>query len=262
MIRNGMLSGMASILVHCRHETIDDTLKNTRDLLIEQVLMHAHDVKSYTRGRTMQALERLAKSDAIPNKFYVPVIQATVGRLGDKTATVRKAALALLTTLLQHNPFGSHFDANFFEKKRTDALADLEKLLEELNIQTEGAAESELLNEEQKEDLGVGETAEIKEKRLEIQYFESSLEFIVLISEGMQSVVQFMSSSTPSDVLEAVNFITFATEFGFDTARVGLKKMLLLVFNRDPTIREAVVGAVQTLFLSARKDLPKVLCSA
>ena len=85
-----------------------------RDTLIDQVLEHAHDSKSYCRARTLQVfdhadlyllpstlifrsqmkqppndtysswlvqvLERLAKAGAIPNKFYVDVIQATVGR--------------------------------------------------------------------------------------------------------------------------------------------------------------------------------------
>jgi len=34
--------------------------------------------------------------------------------------------------------------------------------------------------------------------------------------------------------------------------------MLLLVFNRDPVIKEAVIGAVEQLFLTAREDLAKV----
>ena len=140
----------------------------------------------------------------------------------------------------------------------SDAKAELEKLREEHNQQTEGAAESELLTEENKEELGVSASPEIQEKELEVAYFEGSIEFIQLMVQGMQSVAEFMSSATASDVLEAVHFITFATEFGFDSGRAGLKRMLLLVFNRDPVIKEAVIGAVEQLFLTAREDLAKV----
>jgi len=50
-------------------------------------------------------------------------------------------------------------------------------------------------------------------------------------------VCQLLSSKLASDVTEAINFFVSAFEFGLLNAMVGVRKMLALIFSREPSIQ-------------------------
>ena len=52
------------------------------------------------------------------------------------------------------------------------------------------------------------------------------------------TVCQLLGSSTNSDVLDAVSFFKTAFQFQVDGALKGVRKMVVLVWNKEQTIRE------------------------
>jgi len=70
-------------------------------------------------------------------------------------------------------------------------------------------------------------------------------------------VSSFLSSSTPSDVSEAINFITGASEFGLAAASVGVRKMLLLIFTKDENIKEAIISAFARIYLQPKEGVDR-----
>jgi len=104
-----------------------------------------------------------------------------------------------------------------------------------------------------------GEQSEaVLAKKHELEYFSSAIQFMKILSDSMDPVCHFLGSNTPTDVSEAINFITIASEFGLSAAAVGIRKMLLLIFSKDSSIRESVISAFERIYLQgADKGIAK-----
>lgn len=55
-------------------------------------------------------------------------------------------------------------------------------------------------------------------------------------------------------VQEAIEFFVTVSQFGVPQALVGIRRMLPLVWSREPGIKEAVVNAYRRLYLSPSGD--------
>jgi condensin complex subunit 1 len=80
------------------------------DLLVERV----HDTSAFTRARVLQTWSAMAEKKAIPLSHWLVVADLGIGRLGDRTASVRKAAMNLLATMLGFNPFAPQLPSAAF----------------------------------------------------------------------------------------------------------------------------------------------------
>ena len=60
-----------------------------------------------------------------------------------------------------------------------------------------------------------------------------------------------MGSKLNTDVLEALEFLATAQEFGLEGAREGVRKALVLVWSAEQTVRDALVATYIRLFLSS-----------
>ncbi|KAI6696898.1 hypothetical protein NL676_017017 [Syzygium grande] len=99
-----------------------------KQAMLEILLERCRDVSAYTRSRVLQVWGELCEEHSVTIGVWNEVANVAAGRLEDKSAIVRKSALNLLITMLQHNPFGPQLRIASFEttlehyKKKLDEL--------------------------------------------------------------------------------------------------------------------------------------------
>ena len=90
---------------------------------------------------------------------------------------------------------------------------------------------------------------------------KTALGFAVQMGGAVGVLCRLLSSSTPSDAIEATGLLVRLRQFGVDGADEGVRRMLGLVFSRDVAVRDAAVEAVDVLFLSGA-DSPVAAAAA
>ncbi|XP_035829509.1 condensin complex subunit 1, partial [Aplysia californica] len=95
--------------------------------------------------------------------------------------------------------------------------------------------------------------AEIAKQQTLVQYLKNSLTFASQVQQCIPVICQLLGSKNSSDVLEAVQFFVTAVQFGVSAAQVGVRRMLVLVWSQEQTVREAVVEAYRTLYLQPKE---------
>lgn len=115
-------------------EDLDENNKDLRENFLDVLEDHVHDVSSYVRSRVLEIWDNLCKERSIPVARQHKVLELAVGRLQDKTATVRKVAVKLLTDMLECNPYAAKFnnqelkEALDLEQSKLDAMVPEEVL--------------------------------------------------------------------------------------------------------------------------------------
>jgi condensin complex subunit 1 len=128
VLRNGVvqvLGHLARDAFDQSEATQDESLANTRDSLLSILEERFHDVHAFTRSKVLQTWQTLVEAKAVPLAFLPSVTRLTCSRLRDKSANVRKNALALLRTLLQYNPYSGDLSESAFKR----SLAAVEQQL-------------------------------------------------------------------------------------------------------------------------------------
>ncbi|KAG6844081.1 hypothetical protein H0H87_009907 [Tephrocybe sp. NHM501043] len=77
------------------------------------------------------------------------------------------------------------------------------------------------------------ETNEMKLLDLRRRYYAEALNFIRLIENCMDPIGELLGSTHKAEVLEAIDFFRVAHEYHFESAKIGLKKMMHLVWTKD-----------------------------
>ena len=83
------------------------------------------------RSHVLQIWGKLCKEKCIPLSRQHSVLELAVGRLRDKSSNVRKAAVQLLTTLLESNPFAAKLGTSDLEIKLKEEEAKLKEMAPE-----------------------------------------------------------------------------------------------------------------------------------
>ena len=87
-----------------------------------------HDVHAHVRSHVLQIWGKLCKEKCIPLSRQHSVLELAVGRLRDKSSNVRKAAVQLLTTLLESNPFAAKLGTMELEIKLKEEETKLKEM--------------------------------------------------------------------------------------------------------------------------------------
>ena len=266
------------------------------DLLVERV----HDVSAFTRARVLQTWSAMAEKKAVPLSHWLVVADLAIGRLGDKSALVRKAAMNLLATMLGFNPFAPQLPSSAFAESLKEYEAKLALMAppepepvavpETIEEGDENAVEEALEGKEQVDAEGEdakdapveGESTEpekapeeqptetfsqpeldggVEAVRTMVAALKTALGFAVQMGGAVGVLCRLLASSTPSDAIEATGLLVRLRQFGVDGADEGVRRMLGLVFSRDVSIRDAAVEAVDVLFLSGA-DSPVAAAAA
>lgn len=218
-----------------------------KQAMLEILLERCRDVSAYTRSRVLQVWAELCEEHAISIGLWNEVAVVASGRLEDKTAMVRKSALNLLITMLQHNPFGPQLRVAVFE-------ATLEKFKEKLHVmepsntsddtyeadnlhagsaveQGESVSDSCLTfsEEQQGEAAAIPEIGNLEQTRALVASLESGLRFSQCITSLMPTLVQLLASSSATDVENTILLLMRCRQFQIDGSDASLRRMLPLV---------------------------------
>ena len=248
------------------------------DLLVERV----HDTSAFTRARVLQTWSSMAEKKAVPLSHWLVVADLAIGRLNDKAALVRKAAMNLLATMLGFNPFAPQLPSTAFAQSLKEYEAKLAAMKPPEPAEDEEEARPETI-EEGDEEKPADEEKDAKEDapvpaeeptpsapeldggleavRTMVAALKTALGFAVQMSGAVGVLCRLLASSTPSDAIEATGLLVRLRQFGVDGADEGVRRMLALVFSRDTAVRDAAVEAVDVLFL-AGADSPVAAAAA
>ncbi|XP_015276215.1 PREDICTED: condensin complex subunit 1 [Gekko japonicus] len=93
-------------------------------------------------------------------------------------------------------------------------------------------------------------SSELAKQEMLVQYLQDAYSFSVKITEAMSLVSRMMYESSVSVVQEAIEFFVIVSQFGIPQAVVGVRRMLPLIWSKEPGIREAVLNAYRRLYLN------------
>ena len=74
--------------------------------------------------------------------------------------------------------------------------------------------------------------------------------FIGLLSNAVPKICQLLLSKNIAEVLEAINFFTFAFKLDLSNAVIGIQKMLRLIFTKEKSIKEKLLGSFVEIYLN------------
>ncbi|XP_064610959.1 condensin complex subunit 1-like [Liolophura sinensis] len=95
-----------------------------------------------------------------------------------------------------------------------------------------------------------GVVNELTKQQVLVQYLKDSMTFAAQVQKSIPLLCQLLTSKTTSDVLETIHFYVTAFEFGVNNAIIGVRKMLVLIFSKEASVKEAVVSAYKRLYLT------------
>lgn len=269
-IRNALVGVLGKLIVKAfcdieGEQSCKSVRLRSKQAMLEILLERCRDVSAYTRSRVLQVWAELCEEHSVSIGLWNEVAAVAAGRLEDKSAIVRKSALQLLITMLQHNPFGPQLRVVSFEA----TLEQYKKKLDELepnksseNVDGGSPFDDDILNGDGEVDNGhikggggnqqdsltdsypqmeeevvqkdnltldVGNTEQI---RALVASLEAGLRFSTCISEAMPILVQLMASSSATDVENTILLLMRCRQFQIDGSEACLRKMLPLVcFN-------------------------------
>jgi len=358
-------------------EDLDENGRDDRDSFLDCLEDHMHDIHAHVRSHVLQIWGKLCKDKCIPLARQHHVLELAAGRLQDKSSNVRKAAVQLLTTLLESNPFAAKLQTEELELKLREEDAKLKEMAPEEAIDPvehwnnmesrvrDGVKkfidpEEELEAEKVWEKATVGEICErisgfleknaygkalsllkdaqveipdeaifkleesdepmeesntddksdgsdegsdddenhdkdkvtksqkevdsmvklfkqiffevkrspepsmsqsqnqsqdeLNKQRMLVQYLTDSVKFSKIIHKSLPIVAQLLGSKQSTDILEAIDFFVSAFEFGVLNAMMGVRRMLALIWSREATIKDAVVGAYKRLYINVENN--------
>ena len=220
------------------------------------------DVNPYCRSRTIQVYYRLCDLDTKFPKRRQAAAELTARSLEDKSSNVRRNAVKLLAKLVSTHPFGvmhggqlSHKDwqarldaveAELNALKPPEVLAekgpgvavDPSLLQDPTEVTEKPDEEHEVISEEQKAEAlakaaSEAATAEVINKlQLTRRYYSEAVRFIEVIRDASAVVTQLLSSKNKSEVIEAMDFFVVIDAYKIETARLGIRRMLRLIWTK------------------------------
>ncbi|KAG2258225.1 hypothetical protein Bca52824_077519 [Brassica carinata] len=287
-IRNALVGVLGKLVAKAFNDVEGDVSSKslrlrTKQAMLEILLERCRDVSAYTRSRVLQVWAELCEEHSVSIGLWNEVASISAGRLEDKSAIVRKSALNLLITMLQHNPFGpqlriASFEATLEQYKRK--LNELEPNRPAEDSSKEPTSDGESCNEDgeiddlqpevtnnthldslpdscqpengeelREKDVSVPDIGNLEQTKALIASLEAGLSFSKCMSASMPILVQLMASSSASDVENAILLLMRCKQFQIDGAEACLRKILPLAFSQDKSIYEAVENAFISIYI-------------
>eukprot|EP01083_Nonionella_stella_P154834 499384_1 len=117
LMRNGVIRMLGALVLRAFNDVAPEVALKEKEKILDLIEERCMDVTSYTRCKALRTLADLIGEDAIPVNRIASVMRLAVDRLQDRSSTVRKGALQLLTMVVQRNPFGGKLDREVFGPK-------------------------------------------------------------------------------------------------------------------------------------------------
>lgn len=257
---------MSNDSVIIEHE--EEQCSNMIDLLENRLL----DTNPYVRSKAVQGIIKLAtlkvnvkKSDENNAQSLIANIlpfqrrkvewtQIAVRSLQDRSYLVRRYCIKLISIILLNHPFaalhGSQLSETTWENRLKETESALNKLTDAVNDYSEkeptsDAAKLMIINE------GLGKL------KLTIQYYKEALEYIKLLNDAILQCCKLISSKNKSEVIESMDFFVLADAYDIETAYLGIKKMLHLIWQQNDNM-PAVSGQTNPAILGSNSTTVSV----
>lgn len=251
-IRNALVGVLGKLVAKAFKDVEGDSNARLRSkqAMLEILIERCRDVSAYTRSRVLQVWSELCEENSISIGLWNEVASVASGRLEDKSAIVRKSALQLLITMLQHNPFGPQLRTATFE-------ATLEKYKEKLQgMEPSNPDKDEVVNDCSPGEVIVGQDESISDSclassqdqndrdativditnleqiRALVASLEAGLRFSKCITSLMPILVQLLASSSATDVENTILLLMRCRQFQIEGSEAALRKMLPLVISQ------------------------------
>ncbi|XP_077533008.1 condensin complex subunit 1-like [Haemaphysalis longicornis] len=95
-----------------------------------------------------------------------------------------------------------------------------------------------------------GDIVELHKQKMLVLYLRDCVGFAECIEEMIPTLCDLLFSRTQSDVHEAIAFFVSAHHLGIRSAMVGIRRMLPLVWAREPATREAVANSYRDVYFN------------
>ncbi|XP_032069968.1 condensin complex subunit 1 isoform X1 [Thamnophis elegans] len=93
----------------------------------------------------------------------------------------------------------------------------------------------------------------VKQEML-VQYLQDAYNFSAKITEALSMVSKLMYERSVSVAQEAIEFFVIVSQFGVPQAVFGVRRMLPLIWSKEPGVRESVLDAYRRLYLNQNGD--------
>ncbi|XP_012493320.1 PREDICTED: condensin complex subunit 1 [Propithecus coquereli] len=106
------------------------------------------------------------------------------------------------------------------------------------------------------------ESDELVKQEMLVQYLQDAYSFSRKITEAIGIISKMMYENTTSVVQEVIEFFVMVFQFGVPQALFGVRRMLPLIWSKEPGVREAVLNAYRQLYLSPKGDSARAKAQA
>ncbi|XP_075468792.1 condensin complex subunit 1 isoform X2 [Ascaphus truei] len=102
------------------------------------------------------------------------------------------------------------------------------------------------------------QSADLHKQEMLVQYLTDAQHFALKIEEAIDVISKMMYDTAVSVVQEVIEFFVTVSQFGVSQALLGVRRMLPLVWSKEPGVREAVLSAYRRLYLSPSGESDRV----
>ncbi|XP_004448615.2 condensin complex subunit 1 isoform X2 [Dasypus novemcinctus] len=106
------------------------------------------------------------------------------------------------------------------------------------------------------------ESDELVKQEMLVQYLQDAYNFSQRISEAIGIISKMMYENTTTVVQEVIEFFVMVSQFGVPQALLGVRRMLPLIWSKEPGVREAVLNAYRQLYLNPKGDSARAKAQA
>ncbi|KAB1254636.1 Condensin complex subunit 1 [Camelus dromedarius] len=106
------------------------------------------------------------------------------------------------------------------------------------------------------------EDDELVKQEMLVQYLQDAYSFSLKITEAIGIISKMMYEHTTTVVQEVIEFFVMVFQFGVPQALLGVRRMLPLIWSKEPGVREAVLNAYRQLYLKPKGDSARAKAQA
>ncbi|KAL6064043.1 hypothetical protein STEG23_028563, partial [Scotinomys teguina] len=103
---------------------------------------------------------------------------------------------------------------------------------------------------------------ELVKQEMLVQYLQDAYSFSQKVTEAIGIISKMMYENTTTVVQEVIEFFVMVFQFGVPQALFGVRRMLPLIWSKEPGVREAVLNAYRQLYLSPKGDSARAMAQA
>ncbi|CAG8557907.1 14373_t:CDS:10 [Ambispora leptoticha] len=279
-MRCGILEVIGCLISHIANQEEQTEVSKNQvngffDVLEERFL----DSHTYCRSKLLQVCLKLCDLKVKFPKRRQRLTDLVIRSLEDKSSTVRKNAIKLLTKLITTHPYGimhgGELTINEWEERLHKADEELKAVLPPTELQGIEENQPEIVDEENKEndtsllsiDRSNGNEGEpivtndvLTKLQLTKRFYADAVRFIHQIHTAIPTLCVLLASTNKAEVLEAIEFFVAAHTYKIEKASEGIKKMVHLIWTKDNSdegkgIRKRLIDSYRTLYLTPDDSL-------